>query len=355
MYLKHARFDLLRVFGGAPLGLVVLASGLVFPAALAIWAWVWIAVGDGPHMFATYLRTLFDASMWKERPRLLRLSFVVFGAGFAAMLVGAVIGSRAPFVAFVGLSALVGVVHVMRQHAGFLALYSPRNVDVAGRARDRFCLMAGLTVPYAWFLASHRSFGNLVPHGQETLWLAVSALAVGLVTLVFFTGGRGLLANAYFATAVGLSALSYFVVSRAEPLLPGATGFDQELLVVSILVSFMHQVQYVAIAGLFARARARRGVSTGLAGAIVGSPGRTAGAYAAFVVLYLGLAFGCGIYPGSEGLRAARLGPFWVTEIALSIFWGIALQHYVLDTFIWRFRHDPELRADLAAIRGAGS
>lgn len=351
MYLKDARFDLLRVFGGAPLGLAALASGLVFPGALVVWAWLWIAVGDGPHMFATYLRTLLDASMWKARPRLLRLSFLPFGAGFVAMLVGALIESRGPFTAFVGLSALAGVVHVMRQHAGFLALYAPRSVDAAGRARDRFCLMAGLTVPYAWFLASHRSFGNLVPHGQETAWLAVSGVAVGASALVFFAGRRGALANAYFTTAVGLSALSYFVVSRMEPLLPGATGFDQELLVVSILVSFMHQVQYVAIAGLFARARVARGVGTGLAGAIVGSPRRTAVAYGAFVAGYLALAFGCGIYPGSEGLRAARLGPFWATEIALSLFWGIALQHYVLDTFIWRFRHDPELRADLAAIR----
>ncbi len=351
MYLKSARFDLLRVFGGAPLGLVVLASGLVFPRTLVVFAWLWIAVGDGPHMFATYLRTLFDASMWQARPRLLRRSFLVFGAGFAAMLVGAVTGSRAPFTAFVGLSALVGVVHVMRQHAGFLALYAPRSVDAAGRARDRFCLLAGLTVPYAWFLASHRSFGNLVPQGQEALWLAVSCAGVAVSALVFFAGRRGALANAYFATAVGLSALSYFVVSRKEPLLPGATGFDQELLVVSILVSFMHQVQYVAIAGLFARARARRGVRTGLAGAIVGSAGRTAFSYVAFVALYLALAFGCGIYPGSEGLRGARIGPFWITEIALSLFWGIALQHYVLDTFIWRFRHDAELRADLAAIR----
>jgi hypothetical protein len=353
VYLKDARFDLTRVFGGAALGLLVLLSGLLVPRLLWAWAWIWIAVGDGPHMFATYLRTLFDASMWRARPRLLGRSFWAYAPGFLAIAVGAALGSRVPFVAYVAIAALAGVVHVMRQHAGFLALYTPSGVDAAGRTRDRFVLMVALVVPYLWFLAAHPRFGNLVPASQTGLWLGLAALLTAACGVVFAAGRRGPLANAYFFVVVGVSALAYFVVARAEPLLPHATGFDQELLVVSILVSFMHQVQYVAIVGLFARARVARGVDTGLAGAIVTRRRRVFAAYGAFVLVYLAIAYGCGIYPGAEALRAARLGPFWVTELALAVFWGIALQHYVLDTFIWRFRDDEALRADLAALRGS--
>jgi hypothetical protein len=71
-------------------------------------------------------------------------------------------------------------------------------------------------------------------------------------------------------------------------------------------------------------------------------------------VLYVALTCATRIYPGcghilDAGATTTGIGPFQLTsaKVALGIYWGIALQHYLLDAKIWRIKTDPELRKAL--------
>lgn len=56
-------------------------------------------------------------------------------------------------------------------------------------------------------------------------------------------------------------------------------------------------------------------------------------------------------YVGLNLLRSAApgvsVGTPLLQGLALALYWGFALHHYVVDQYIWRPHADPRLRADL--------
>jgi hypothetical protein len=76
--------------------------------------------------------------------------------------------------------------------------------------------------------------------------------------------------------------------------------------------------------------------------------GRYLGACVAFSVVYLAVAATTALYPAIAVLESARIGSVPVSRIALSLWWGIALHHYVVDQYIWRIKKDRVLEAKLA-------
>lgn len=95
---------------------------------VALW-WVWLLAFDGPHIGAAFTRTYLDRAEWRTRPGGLLRGLLVFAVGPAFLAAGLVTGSERPFALFLGVAALYGYYHVVRQHYGFLALYQADSLD----------------------------------------------------------------------------------------------------------------------------------------------------------------------------------------------------------------------------------
>src|SRR4051812_37457063 len=125
-WIVSPRFDLGWFFGGAALSLLMLALYAAGVPVVVLF-WTWLLAFDGPHIAAAFTRTYLDRAEWRQRGTLLRRSLLAFAVGPAFLLLAVAIASPQPFYLFLGLAALYGYHHVVRQHYGFLALYRARG------------------------------------------------------------------------------------------------------------------------------------------------------------------------------------------------------------------------------------
>jgi len=361
-WIVSREFDLSLFFGGAALSLLVLVLALVLRAPIiALW-WIWLLAFDGPHIGAAFTRTYLDRHEWTRRPGMLAGSLATFLVGPLALALGVVTSTDAPFLLFLGFATLYGYYHVVRQHYGFVALYNARNGarDPGILALDRVTLYLGSWLPYAYFVLSHPRARTLVGlsagsdrSGLERalLWGLVAVWAAALVRFAWFHLRRRSFGEpkvAYLLVTVLLHGAIYFGVSRFEPVYGSSRGPDQDFLLISILVVIFHNVQYLGLVWFHNRNRYGESTGHGLAQLVNRSPVFFLGACALFsAVIYFGSACATGVFPGCAPFVGRQLGPVSWNQVGLCLWWGLAMNHYVLDQKIWRVRGDRELQHDL--------
>lgn len=356
------RYDLAWFFGGAAASLAVLGLYLLGVPIVVLW-WAWILGFDGPHIAAAFTRTYLDREEWRRRRGLLLTSLLAFVAGPSFLVAGWALRSPEPFQLFLGLAVFYAYYHVVRQHYGFLALYRgvARDDDAREARVDRWALYAGCWAPYAYFLVTHPkarvllrlparaaegSFDSLIAPALAVTWAL--ALATPLVSRASRHRGLWTPAAAYLMVTNLLHGLVYFVVARAEPVYAPSAGPDQDFLLISILVTMFHNVQYLGLVWFHNHNRYAASPEAGTAFRLSRSPALYLLACLVFsLVVYLGSACATGVFPGCALFGAATLGPFTASQVGLCLWWGLALQHYYLDQKIWRVRGDPALRRSL--------
>lgn len=353
-WIVSRRFDLTWFFGGA------IAAGLVVPGLLlagvpiAALFWAWLLLVDGPHIGATLLRTYVDREEWRARRGLLLWALATFLVGPAFLVAGVLTGSKQPFTLYLGLAALYGFYHVVRQHWGFLALYRAVNAERAAARFDEWTLYVGCWAPYLHFMLTHplaRRLVELPPAVgpvERTLALAcVAAFALAVVSFVARAARDGASAPraGYLLLTLAAYGAIYLGVARLEPVYAGYRGPDEAFMLISVMTALFHGVQYVALVFVHNMNRyAEPGLDYGPARALNASPARFGLSLAAFSLLpYLALAALTGVFPGLHPFADAHLGPVSVNEVGLCLWWGLALQHYVIDARIWRVRGDARL------------
>jgi hypothetical protein len=127
-----------------------------------------------------------------------------------------------------------------------------------------------------------------------------------------------------------------------------STGPDQDFLLLSILITVFHNVQYLGLVWFHNRNRyGRASRDVGPAWWLSQSLPRFLAACGAFSIVYLLFACWTGVFPGCRLFADGRVGPVTASQIGLCLWWGLALQHYYLDQKIWRVSTDPDLRRDL--------
>jgi hypothetical protein len=347
MWIGRRSFDLTFFFGGAALAVVALAIAVFFRSSIVVLAWVWILLFDGPHMMALYTRTYLDETARRERRTLLLGSLAVFLVGPACLALSVATRSDAPFLAFIGLASVYGYHHVVRQHYGFVALYRAKSREPITRASylvDKATLYLGLWLPWIAFLVAHPigrgirgSSGapSAVESGAGTV-LFVAWLAVVGVYAARALRTRGLKAP-YLLLVTGVHGLLYFVAARFEPVYSLAKNADQQLLLMTVMGGLLHSAQYVGIVWLYnAKHNAKRFPTLA----------RYLLACVAFSAIYFVIAALTAVYPAFAWLEDAKVfGVVPVSRLALCLFWGIALHHYVVDQYIWRLKRDPSIAA----------
>jgi hypothetical protein len=353
------RFDLVWFFGGGLLSFLCLALfGLGVPSAAIFWAWTLLI--DGPHIAATLVRTYPDAEERRTRRRLLILSVVIATLTGPLFLLAEALGAKGAFDLFLGGIALYAYHHVVRQHYGFLALYRAKGGERSGARLDKVCLYLGCWAPYLVMLIAHPSARPLLGLPKELDLASKIGAGLGLAVflgalLTFLVSHRpGNRPNAtrvkigYVGLILPLYGLCYLVFAQLEPSHPNPTTPDQAFLLITVMISIVHGVQYVGLVWFHNRNRySREGVEYG-AGRSMGRLGLYAGALLLFSgTLYLASAAASGVFPWLAPWAKTKLGPITANQIGLCVWWGIALHHYLVDQEIWRIKGDPDLAANL--------
>ncbi len=352
---------------GLTLGLVVVAS--------------WAFLIDAPHVWATLARTWLDPDEWASRRGTLLASIALFALGPAAVfgpyLLGMVVplapttmalGSSVFFVFF----RLWAYYHVVRQHWGFLVLYKRRNNDwddVLENRVDSWFFNAALYLPLLVFATAP--------------WYAQTGMpALGLQTPVLGTYSIAAVAHPLMVVAYPATILA-FVWFQAHQYRHGRPRNGPKLLLLLSIVALHfavfvhpllalfvvpivtvgHNLQYHRLVWSYGRNKYFRGSETIFRYARVAF-------HSVPVYLGLGLVFTFVCYQGpwvelarrelahaldawvfqGVGMLAGVVSPESSgvgARVAATLFLGWAMQHYYLDSKIWRVRRDPSVEENI--------
>ncbi len=373
---------------GAPL-VEPLASlrlgGLTIPLTLELLVVAsWAFLLDAPHVWATLGRTLCDPDEWRERRPVLLFSFVWFAVGPLAILTPYLLGAVAARLgrplppAALGAGALLFFVtfrlwayyHVVRQHWGFVSLYNRKAGEAAAVRVDRWFFNAVMYMPLVLFLTS--TFYGRAPGfpdlGLGRPLLAGHSLATLLHPLAWLAYLGALLAYGgwqlrRWQRGEVLNGTKLLYLALLIPL--HFVAFSHPILAAFVvpLVTVGHNLQYHAIVYAYGRTK------------YVGTAGRRyrlPRALFANLAVYaaVGLVFTFGFYRGPwiEWLQDAtglRLDQVMLNSLGMmagvrdpaslglgerlfaAALLGFAMQHYYLDSKIWRVSRDREVQRHL--------
>ncbi|HEV2864378.1 MAG TPA: hypothetical protein VGX48_25490 [Pyrinomonadaceae bacterium] len=353
------RYDRALIFGGAAASLC--APLLVWwrPGLLAPLFWVWLFFFDGTHSWATYSRTYADADFRRENRRLLFGSLVWFALPAAAILLWGATGSLGPVHLFLLAAQFWSYHHIVRQHYGFASIYDRKALaDRRSHLATKWALYLGLWVPYFYFLLTHplnrrimsESPGGLpaIDYGWWDAALGYAAPAFSgalLIGLLAYQGrrraGRGgrfglSPAHLFVAACVLLYSVIFYVIAPLEPLLPGARTPVQSFMLMQVMITLFHNIQYHAIVWHYNRNRPRR-ASLNRNFVVYALVGLT------FSLVYVAAAWHTTEYPSWRGEVPENV----LVPAAFCVWWGLSLHHYYLDQKIWRVSKAHDLQRQL--------
>jgi hypothetical protein len=357
-WLVDRRHDLLSTVGGLGASLVLLGLHLGLGLSGMVLWWVWVVTLDGPHIFATLSRTYLDRRERAARRRLLLGSLGWFAAGPLIFGVSVLLDRRLPFDLFQTFASLWAYWHVVRQHYGLMTLYQRKNRDTlpVDRRVDSVTLYVGLLAPFGAFAVTHPVARRLLGLGPElgaeaslawACWAATLAVVALFAARQLQRWRQGLGVNGpkvlLLAAAIGLSVLLFLpeVARRVE------------FLMVAVVVTAFHNVQYHGIVWFYHRNRYHgpgvEAVDFGLAPHISRRFFIYAACGVAFALAYRALGCGFGLHPGCGTFDAKLMlgAGLSLRDLASGFIWGFALHHYYLDQKIWRVSRDAGLNKDL--------
>ena len=366
-------YDLSLIFAPAP-GSILLACLLVYsPALLPLAFWGWAILIDGTHLWATFSRTYCDTEYFRNhRPLLLgSLGFIIV----PPLIFGLAQATHTPdIVDGVLLFAQTwSYYHILRQHYGFVSLYDRR----AGRSprehnRNRLALYLGLGLPYLCFIFTHPLNRRIAREAGVEIFTDPWIFALFFQACVFVSSllilnylirlvrdlraslaegpTRAPVGDVFLLVCVLAYSLIFYLFSYFEPLLPGAITAGEQFMLVTIMISLFHGIQYHGIVWKFNQREYGAGLTDDRSGPLKIKHGpavffnRTIARYTLFALIFSGMYawfnWQTGEYPSLSGISSG--GEF--TPLALGLYWGFSFHHFYLDQKIWRFSRSPELR-----------
>lgn len=345
---------------------------------------------DAPHLFATLARTLFDPDEWQVRKPEILKSWIFFFVGPIAILSPYLVGSLfhlsdgilvLGYFIFIVFFRLWAYYHIVRQHWGFFRLYKRTGQDYSYEKLDFWFFNLTMYLPLAMFLTSsyypgEGAFPNL-----------------GLQTPIFSGISIGMIANPIL-WVIYLGILSYYIIFhlrlyRSGQTLNGSKLFYMALIVplhflvfinpilaffVVPLVTVGHNIQYHMIVYSYGK---KKYYNSALTPDSIPKY-KWARLFFSNIKIYFvfGLLFTLFLYRGplftgffgfsglstvvplnldktvfnSIGMMAGIRIPAELTlgeKVFGSFLLGWAMQHYYLDSKIWRVSKDKSLQKNL--------
>ncbi|MDB5096993.1 MAG: hypothetical protein JWM80_1414 [Cyanobacteria bacterium RYN_339] len=351
----------------------------VFSVWLAVWT-IWHFLLDIPHGWGTYARTLLDPDERARRKGLLILSCGWFLVG-PALLAGtqlAIAGGYAlpsargkVFIDFMLLVQLWTYHHVVRQHWGMLALYRRKAGETTGARVDRWAFDALVYLPLVWFITG----GVFQAAGYPSHWQHVPVLAgfsvadvVQPASVSIFVGT--VLAYGLYQWHLGArrrNVPKLLLLAGIVPLHVAAFAHPLLATLAGPIVVIGHNIQYLCLVYHYGQARYAKRPERRYRWARLAFRGLPLFMLCALAYVYV---FRLGPWVDWIGLRALRglvEGLLWVPELTQEVarqcarqmiatfMAGFVMQHYFLDSFIWRVREDDEMRRILLTMPDVAS
>jgi hypothetical protein len=325
-------WDSTVVWGACSLALLVLVLGLqpaLSPFGMIVAVAAVVLAIDGLHVAQSFVRSFFDpTSPARRNGPLFRTAWLVFL--IPATWIFVALAVHAPHLVD-ALALLMGVLsahHVVSQHYGLMRLF---GAGPTGRhVRRRFWLV-GMALPILLSLGLREVplIAGGSPNDPLFFRLLPWTFAVSAAISCFALGSAARAREGrYTFWFLSLYSALYFLLPSAGTILAIPEN-RRRVITASLLISLFHNVPFLGFFRAFA-GKARR-------------VEETAGAYRArwcflggFAAVYAS-AFSVSVladydFPGTS---------FW---IGLSIYYGLLLQHYLLENRVWRFHGDPTLK-----------
>jgi hypothetical protein len=298
--------DLVFFTGSAIFGYALLFIGLAFGTFPILLALLLALLIDGPHVYATATRALFDP---EERKRIGLTWWLLMLLCCISPVISWLIGFRA-FSLFV---ACWAVYHTAKQHVGFVLIYRRKARERTHFRLDKWFTLASQLLPFAFYLSTVMLGTMKALPVFLTAGIVVSAIYANqqcrnesqnwpkLILLILFT-------------PLHWCAWIYAATSPSR------------VLVATLMVNIGHSLQYLRL--MWFHNHNRYQTRPGLIGLISKK-------WIYFLTVAVLLAVPSFVMRQSDSLilSAATL--------------GFLMFHYILDARIWRLRDDPELAAAL--------
>ena len=361
-WIHSKEYDLSLILGGAFITLLFALLSLAQPTLIPFLFWVWVVGFEGSHFWATWARTYFDSDFRRTHSRLLIGSLLFFALPVLALTHRNMSGSDSLVNGFGFFIFSWSLYHNARQHYGFMSIYARKSESSNERSFGRLkaLLYASVIIPQAYFF-SHFKFPLFRGADPETIFKAQdldlstiflllcaigSLLALLSIRNNFFNRGDPALKMAWTYT-LGcwvFYTLMFFVITQFEPIYFSPKNVPQMLMVVTVMNSLFHNIQYHAIVWHYGNTLNQKRINKpdSINGIFTSSK-----VYVTFSIV-LGLLFGfvvwnLGDWPSPTGAWT----PSPMADWAYVIFFGIIGHHFYLDQKIWRPSRQTELRATL--------
>jgi hypothetical protein len=370
IWIQSARYDLAFVMGGALLTLMVPLAVSSSPALLPMILWGWFVFFEGSHFWATFSRTYIDADFRRQNPGFLSWSLVFFL--FPVLMV--VLDRQNPAVRYMDLYGFFifiwSLYHNARQHFGFVSIYSKKSGSPNSiQDRYKFAIYAAVAAPQLFFLLNHKfqsAFQSFPKPGLMDpslgFFLSEAPKIASCITLVYLIStlikDRKLNRSSsnvpflYCLVCLIFYSTMFYVIAPMEPFFSSAANGAQTYMVIAVMNSLFHNIQYHAIVWHYSKKRYGEGSvrsdDFGLAKWVGGNFRRYS-----MVALFFGAVFGAivwnlGDWPSVFGDYTQTGASTW----AYCLFFGIIGHHFYLDQKIWRPSHQSDLNAYLGLKSG---
>lgn len=362
IWIRNPAYDLSLVMGGAILTLGIAGTVTIHPALLPIFFWIWVIGFEGSHFWATFSRTYIDRAFRQENSLVLNRSLIFFVLPIAAVIADKGLSTTLSTTIYGFFIFLWSLYHNARQHFGFVSIYvkkSGMEQSLSNRYRTLIYWAVGATqVYFALNFKTQVAFagapkpdeisplvGLVLAYGPMTVSVLAGLYLFNLATKTYASYGKKALVPAlYVATCLIFYSTMFYVIAPREPFFSAHANGAQLFMLIAIMNSLFHNIQYHAIVWHYANRRyTQEQQAKGVYGLAQWVNGRAA-TYI-LVALLLGAVFGAivwnmGDWPSWTGNFVAS--PF--NAIAYILYFGIVGHHFYLDQYIWRPSRQPELR-----------
>lgn len=344
----------------------------------------WGVFLDAPHLFATLGRTFFDPDEWdQKRPELLK-SWLFFFLGPAMIILPYLVADLLPFnispellvygaILFLIFFRLWAYYHVVRQHWGFVALYKRKNNDFSPESyvKDKWVFRVVMYGPLLLFLTAPWYGTGILANSFPPLPLStplyngvsLSSILYPLIWVIYlFTIIYYIyLQYSLYRSGEQLNGSKLIYLSLLIPLHLLAFSHPIVTFFVTPLVTVGHNIQYHMIVYDYSKKKYFKSD-------VNPEPYRWSRFIFKNIAIYfvIGLVFTLVLYRGpwidfikattgielnnlvfnSVGMMAGITDPASLdlgTQVFAGFLLGWAMQHYYLDSKIWRVSKDKKL------------
>ncbi len=357
-WIDSPRRDLTLYIGSVAVSWAILIAHVQLGVSALALYWIWILFLDGPHLWATWARTVLDREDRQRRRDILRRSL-----GWALLPVGTMAlawttGERLPYFLFLAFVQVWAYWHVVRQHYGLLSIYQRKAGEPAGVASP-----IEYTVFYTVMLAPFVSFALRHPGARAELglpavlsvaesWIVATMGAITAAALVIWVGreARRLVLGQPVNVAKHLFLFACYSLHLVLLLHP-TWSVRMDLLAFSPIITAFHNIQYQGVAWSYGQRRYGADPAAerfGLAARVHRNPlvWYLCGLGIAVALRYTTWSFDGRFWPFTPD-DALLGGMFRPAELVNGWWWFIAMNHYYLDQHIWRISRDRSVQAGL--------